>query len=312
MTVVSVKVMCNGQTYELSKGSGDVWSATFTAPTETSGSNNAGQGPGVGNNAQGKGYYPVTVIATDDAGNETTVTTDDEQFGAILKLAVLEKTKPTCAFSYPTAGATITNAKPTFQFTANDSGSGVDVSKVFIKIDSGTEVAVTPTGSGSQLSCSYTPTEALAEGSHTAIIRCTDYDGNVSDDVSITFKIDTVPPTLNVTTPTEGQVFNVANVTVAGTTNDATSSPVTVKITCGVQEYNPTVGTGGAFSQAVTLAEGPNVITIVATDAAGKTSTVTRNVVLDSSAPVISAITLQPNPADGGASLSIQVTVTDT
>lgn len=312
MTVVSVKVMCNGQTYELSKGSGDVWSGTFSAPTQTSGSNNSGQGPGVGSNAQGKGYYPVTVIATDDAGNVTTIDTDDEQFGSILKLAVLEKTKPTCAFSYPTAGATITNAKPTIQFTVNDAGSGVDTSKVYIKIDQNAEVAVTPTGSGAQLSCEYTPETALSEGSHTVVIRCTDYDGNVSDDMSMTFKVDTVPPTLNVTSPSEGQVFNVASVTVAGTTNDATSSPVTVKITCGQQEYNPTVGAGGSFSQAVTLAEGPNVITIVATDAAGKTSTVTRNVVLDSSAPVVSAITLQPNPADGGASLSIQVTVTDT
>lgn len=311
MTVVSVKVICNGQTYELSKGSGDVWSTTFTAPTETSGSNNAGQGPGVGANAQGKGYYPVTVIATDDAGNDTTITTDDAQFGSILKLAVLEKTKPTCAFSYPTAGATITNSKPNIQFSVSDAGSGVDPSKVYIKIDDGAETPVTPTGTGSELTCSYTPSTALSEGAHTVVIRCLDYDGNQSDSVSMTFKVDTVPPVLNVTSPAEGAYFNVASIEVSGSTNDATSSPVTVKILVGQTQYDPVVQSDGSFSQAVTLAEGANVIQVIATDAAGKESTVTRNVTLDSAAPVISAITLQPNPSDGGASLSIQVTVTD-
>lgn len=310
MAVTSVKVTCNGQTVNLTKGTGDTWTGTFVAPAQSSGSNNNGQGPGVGSAALGKGYYPVTVVATDDAGNETTITTDSETFGDILKLAVLEKTKPTCAITYPAAQATITNAKPTITFTVSDSGSGINPAAVYLKIDSGTPIAITPSGSGSTLNCSYTPTDVLSEGAHTIVVYATDYDGNRSDEVSATFRVDTVPPTLNVTSPTEGQIFADANITVTGTTNDATSSPVTVEITCGGNTYTPTV-TGGSFSQAITLSEGNNVITIVATDAAGKSSTVTRNVKLDSSAPEITSITLTPNPADGGATLSIQVVVTD-
>ena len=311
MTVVSVEVTCNGQTYQLSKGTGDTWSGTFAAPSQSSGSNNAGQGPGVGTAASGLGYYPVTVKATDDAGNVTTIDTTSDQFGDVLKLAVLEKTKPTCAMSYPTAGATITNAKPTFEWTASDSGSGINPSQVFIQIDSASPVAVTPTGSGATLSCSYTPDAALGEGSHTVKVYATDYDGNRSDDVSVTFKIDTVPPVLNVTSPTEGQVFNTQSITVAGTTNDVTSSPVTVHIDVNGQGYDPTVQSTGAFTQAVTLQAGANTITVTATDAAGKVSTVTRHVTYDGEPPVFTSITLQPNPADGGASLSIQVVVTD-
>lgn len=311
MTVESVEVSCNGQTYQLTKGDGDTWTGTFAAPSQSSGSNNGGQGPGVGSAASGLGYYPVTVKATDDAGNVTTITTADSQFGDVLKLAVLEKTKPTCAITYPSAGAAITNAKPTITFSATDSGSGIDTDEVYIQIDSQAAVKVTPSGSGATLSCSYTPTEALGEGAHTVKVWATDYDGNRSDDVSATFKVDTVPPTLNVTSPIEGQMFNVASISVEGTTNDATSSPVTVEIDVNGSKFNPTVGAGGAFTQAVTLQEGANVITITATDAAGKVSTVTRHVTFDDTPPSFTSISIQPNPADGGASLTVQVVVTD-
>ena len=92
--------------------------------------------------------------------------------------------------------------------------------------------------------------------------------------------VDTVPPTLNVTSPAEGLVTNNATVTVKGTTNDATSSPVTVK----VNGTAVTVDASGNFSTTVTLTEGSNTITVVATDSAGKATTVTRKVTLDTKA----------------------------
>ena len=72
-----------------------------------------------------------------------------------------------------------------------------------------------------------------------------------------------------------------------------------------------TVGSDGSFSTEITLEEGENTITVIATDTAGKSTTVTRTVTLDTAAPVITAITLTPNPVDCGATYIIEVTVSD-
>ena len=56
---------------------------------------------------------------------------------------------------------------------------------------------------------------------------------------------------------------------------------------------------------------GTNTITVVATDSAGKSTTVTRTVTLDTAAPVIKSVTLTPNPVDCGKTFVISVEVTD-
>lgn len=96
----------------------------------------------------------------------------------------------------------------------------------------------------------------------------------------------------------------------SGTTNDATSSPVTITITLNsVDQGDVTVQANGAFSKSVALSEGANTIVVTATDAAGKLSTVTRNVTLDTSVPQIVSASVVPNPADAGATVTITVVV---
>ena len=103
---------------------------------------------------------------------------------------------------------------------------------------------------------------------------------------------------------------NTASLVVRGTTNDTASSPVTVKITlAGADQGTITVGTDGSFTKTLTLANGSNTIVITATDAAGKASSVTRTVTLDTSKPVVKSATITPNPVDAGASMVISVVV---
>ena len=156
-------------------------------------------------------------------------------------------------------------------------------------------------------SCSYKPSTALSDGSHTVVVKASDYDGNAATQKSVSFKIDTVPPELSVTSPVNKLVTNKTTVTVAGTTNDATSSPVTLTINGSAV----TVYDDGTFSKDITLKDGSNTITVVAKDGAGRTTTVTRTVTLDTKAPVISDVSLAPNPADVGATYVISVSVTD-
>lgn len=100
-----------------------------------------------------------------------------------------------------------------------------------------------------------------------------------------------MPPTLQITAPSNDLITNKKTVTVNGAT--------------------VTVGTDGTFTKDVTLAEGANTITIVAKDKAGKTTTVTRKVTVDTSAPVIKSVTLTPNPVDCGKTFIIAVEITD-
>lgn len=304
MSVKTVQAIINGVTTTLTYNSSNgKYEATITAPATSSYNNNDGH------------YYPVTIKATDDAGNVTTKDDTDSTLGASLRLTVQEKVAPVIAITSPTASALITNNTPTISFTVTDDDSGVDPDTIGITIDSGSQITgsgITKTAITGGYSCSYTPSAALSDGSHTVKIDASDNDGNAATQKSVTFKVDTVPPTLSVTVPTEGAITNDAAVTVTGTTNDATSSPVTVtvKLNSGIAE-EVTVNSDGSFSKALTLESGVNTITVVAADSAGKTTTVTRTVTLDTGAPVIHSVTLTPNPVDAGKTYVISVEVTD-
>ena len=152
----------------------------------------------------------------------------------------------------------------------------------------------------------------MGEGQHTIKIDAADNDDNAATQATVTFKVDTVPPTLNITNPDEGYVTNDASLTVEGTTNDVTSSPVTVtiKLNSGNAE-TVSVQSNGAFSKVLTLTEGENTIIITATDAAGKETSITRHVTLDTGGPQFISVSLLPNPADAGATLVLKVKVTD-
>lgn len=299
MAIKTVKATINGQTYDLTLNSASgKWEATITAPGKTS-YNLAG------------GYYNVSVEATNEAGTKGSA---DASTVDGLKLVVKETVAPAITIVSPTAGAYVANSKQpvVFNITDETGGSGVDISTLVVKQD-GTAVAaanITHTTITNGYSVTYTPSAALSDGSHTVTINCKDHDGNAAAEKSTTYTVDTVPPTLNVTSPADGLITAASSVTVAGTTNDATSSPVVITISLnGADQGAVAVGTGGTFSKVVTLKKGSNTIIVKAKDAAGKESSVTRTVTLDTSVPKITAATITPNPVDTGKTMVISVTI---
>ncbi|NNJ31593.1 Ig-like domain-containing protein [Lacrimispora defluvii] len=301
MSVKTVQATINGQTYNLTLNSSTgAYEATITAPSTSS-------YPLSGH------YYPVSIKAEDTAGNITTKDVADSVLGSSLRLTVKENVAPVISITSPTASALTTNNKPVISWTVTDDDSGVDPATIKLTIDSTVVTSgITKTASGKGFTCSYTPSSALADGSHTIKVDASDYDGNVAVQKSVIFKIDTVPPTLNVTAPANNLITNQATCTVTGNTNDITSSPVAVTVKLNsAAAVDVTVNSDGTFSKTLTLAEGANTITIVAKDGAGKTTTVTRAVTLDTAAPVISEVSLAPNPIDAGKTFIISVKVTD-
>lgn len=156
----------------------------------------------------------------------------------------------------------------------------------------------------------FTPQTALKDGSHTITITASDNDGNAATVVSSTFTIDTVPPTLTISSPTAGLITNKTALNVTGKTNDATSSPITLTMTLnGTSLGTVTVGSDGSFTKAVTLAEGTNSIVVTAKDGAGQTTSITLSVKLDTTVPELTGITLAQNPVSTSASVAITVEV---
>ena len=300
MAISQVRAKVNGTWYTLTLNSGTgKYEATITAPGATSYN-------------QSGGYYNVTVEATNTAGTKGTA---DGSTLTGLRLVVKERVSPVITILSPSSGAYVTNSKQPVVFTIvdEDGGSGIDLNTMVVKQD-GTAVAsgtLTTTAITNGYSVTYTPASALGDGSHTVTVNVSDHDGNTAAQKSTTYKVDTVPPTLNVTSPADGLITSSTALNVAGMTNDATSSPVTVTIKLnGKDQGSVTVGSDGAFSKSVTLTEGSNTIEVTATDAAGKSSSVSKSVTLDTSVPQVVSASITPNPVDAGATMLISVEIT--
>ena len=200
----------------------------------------------------------------------------------------------------------ITNTTPTIEFQVKDTDSGVNAGTIVVTVDGTAVSTVTKTAIDGGYKCTCT-SPTLKDGSHTISVKASDNDGNAAAAKTATFTVDTVPPTLQITAPSNDLITNKKTVTVSGKTDDVSSKSVTVTVS-GV---TVTVGTDGTFTKDETLVEGANTITIVAKDKAGKTTTVTRKVTVDTSAPVIKSVTLTRNPVDCGKTFIIAVEITD-
>lgn len=300
--ISKVTVQINGQSYNLTlnKQTGK-YETVITAPAKSS------------YNINDEHYYDVSITATDSANNTTTVNASDKTLGDSLKLVVKEKIAPIITITSPSVGATLTSNKPPITIEVTDDDSGVNTDSFSLVIDSGAVIKWTD---GTAVSITngwrwtYTPTTALADGAHTIKVDVSDNDGNAAAQKTSTITVDTTPPVLNVTAPANDSYTNKLSGTVVGTTNDVTSSPVTVAITVNDADQGAvTVERTGAFSHEVTYTEGENTIVIKATDAAGKESTVTRTVHVNTVAPKIVSVEIDPNPVDAGKTYTITVEV---
>lgn len=299
--IKTVTAMINGQTYTLNYNSSTgKYEATVTAPNTSSFKNNDGH------------YYPVSITATDQADNSVTVDDKHTTLGNSLKLKVKEKVAPTVSGLTPTNGSYLATSAPEITAQLRDNDSGVDISTLVLKIDNevvdNSKVVNTSVTDGYNIS--YTPTKALSDGSHTISVQVADNDGNMSTAVTTTVTVMTTAPTLTITSPADGLKTNNASLNVVGTTNKDAS--IKIKLN-GADVGAVTVNsTSGAFTKAITLTtEGTNTIEVTATNLAGVTTVVSKELVFDTTAPVIGGITITPNPVDAGQTYVISVEVTD-
>ena len=209
--------------------------------------------------AEGAGQV-VTGTAVDLAGNLATANAQVN----------LDKTNPTIA--------------PTIDPAPNPSGwNNTDVTVGFVCAD----------GLSGILRCTA-PISILSEGAGQPFTGlATDLAGNSSSSAG-SVNVDATAPLVGINSPADGTYLNTPSITVTGTMSDALSR--IDRVVCNGVPATLDVGT---FSCDVTLVEGPNSVSALASDLAGNTASASTTVKLDTEPPTITS-TLDPVPRPNG------------
>jgi RHS repeat-associated protein len=178
------------------------------------------------------------------------------------------------------------------------------VATVWGTVTDSTSVTVTVNGTPVPLDPdTFKTTVNLVEGLNTITIVATDAAGNTTT-VTRTITRDTIPPTLTISSPSDSTVTNQNAVQISGTVSDSTS------VTLTANGQNVTVS-NGTFSTSVSLTEGISTITIVATDAAGNTTTINRIIGMYTITPVITIQSPQNNSTVSDSAVTVSGMVQD-
>jgi hypothetical protein len=230
----TIIVTINGQTYTTTADPQGNWSVTVSP-------------------ALPDGSYTASVTATDPAGNVSNASTVSFD---------IDTTPPADpVITSPTAGAVLSNNTPTIEGLA-EPGSTVTVT-----INGQTYT----TTADPQGNWSVTVSPALADGSYTASVTATDPAGNMSQASTVSFEIDSTPPTDPIiTAPTANATLSNATPTIEGLAEPGS----TVTVTINGQTYTTTADPQGNWSVTVSpaLADGSYTASVIATDPAGNMS----------------------------------------
>lgn len=203
-----------------------------------------------------EGANTLTVTAADQVGHTTTVT----------RTVLLDTQQPVLTLVSPPEGW-IHSSQPTITLETSDEpgGSGVDLDTVSITLD-GAEQAQGLEITGSTLA--FTPQTPLADGTHVLAVTVRDRAGNLRG-LSLTYKVDTVPPELAIDQDTLHRVVDRDFFVVTGQAVDAMSGVASVTAAGILAE----LAEDGHFRAKIDLVIGANQVDVTAADRGGMTTT---------------------------------------
>ncbi|TDI34808.1 MAG: hypothetical protein E2P02_29310, partial [Acidobacteria bacterium] len=201
------------------------------------------------------------------------------------------------------ANVTVDSTPPALDITSPADGTITALSPITLDGSVSDATAVTLTLNGADVGDAFPIEATLAEGANTLDVGATDAAGNHAS-ASIDVVLDTIAPNLQVFGPSESAVLDLP-VILTGTVNDATAVVVSVN----GQTVSPT---GSAWQLELDfLPEQAHALEIVATDAAGNSASVTRNIFVDFTAPKLTITSPATNILTNQATVDISGTVED-
>jgi hypothetical protein len=219
------------------------------------------------------GLQTITITASDQAGNTTSATLD----------VTYDPTLPTISITTPSAASTFVTTLAAIGLggSATDNVGLQDVTWV--------NAATGNSGLASGVASWNVSTVALNPGANPITVIATDLAGNIKS-ATITIYCDTQAPTVAITLPASGGTFITSSpqVALAGVAGDDVGVATVTWSNAGTFLGGTAGGTTTAWSiPTVTLAPGPNLITITATDLVGKNSTAQLTVLYDGTGPSV-------------------------
>lgn len=156
------------------------------------------------------GSYTVFIRATDSEGNinETSVS------------FIVDTIAPTLEISAPLDGSYLNSPSVMISWAANDNGSGL--SCFLVRVDNGDWTRV-DAANGSA------PLDGLSDGTHTIELQAADRAGNAFTRF-IDITVDTIAPSVEVTSPSNGANIGSSSVTAQWTANDTGSEVATIQV----------------------------------------------------------------------------------
>ncbi len=222
----------------------------------------------------GEGAHRLIVTAIDKAGNRAG---DSRGF-------TIDSTPPLVTLSAPRAGLVTRQASLVVVASVAEEGPLAQVTL------SGQAMTQAPDGT-------WQGPAALVEGDNFVEVVAVDAAGNTGRG-SVHVRLDTAPPSLNVSAPAEGARIAALATAVGGSVSDASN------VTVAVNGAPAIVGTGGSFSAEAPLVQGANTLIATATDEAGNSAQVQVHVRANATAPSLAVSA----PAPGSTTSEAQVT----
>ena len=220
---------------------------------------------------------------------------------------------PEIAFLTPRNGDLLGDSTPVVELSLAETGAGVDLASLDLQI-ADRKLPASCSLDDTRVKC--TPAVPLPDGLLQLSASLKDFNGNRSEPALVSFTLDTIPPRLDFTTPSEGDTIETATPVVEILFHDAGSGvdPHTLQLQANGLDLasNCTFDTGHASCAPETrLEEGPNTLTATIEDQAGNLSSIARVnfTVLTSGAPDLSPIGDQVVAV--GSRLTINLTAVD-
>ncbi|MBC8029832.1 MAG: Ig-like domain-containing protein [Pyrinomonadaceae bacterium] len=250
--------------------------------------------------------WTATGVALNEGPNTIQVLADDNATPTNTRDASISVTRHTPDTNAPTV--TITSPMSTFETydgTLSVAGTAVDDGLNATGVD---RVTVNGVDANYNAATSQWSVAALAltYGDNHIVVIATDKaptPNQGSANVHVT-RIRIPPPTLTISNPQNGAVLAATSITVAGSVESLGTTP-----TVTVNGENAVVS-GGQFARTVSLVEGANTITVVATDSIAQQSQASLSVIRDLSAPTVSFANV-PASVQPGGTYQILVDATD-
>src|SRR5437773_2700374 len=209
-----------------------------------------------------------------------------------------DTTPPTIAINSPASGAIIPVNSITLNWSASDTGTGLDHFE--LSFDGGAVTVLGPTEGNHTFA-------GLSQGSHTATLVAFDLAGHTTA-VARSFTVDTIAPSITLSAPAAGYL-STGNVVVTWTASDNNGL---ARIEVSLDGGAPIALGASATSTTLTgVSDGPHTIRVQAFDLAGSSASDSVVVTVDTTAPTASLTAPTSGQLFGTSSVQLTWTASD-